>query len=200
MATRTVRINRQKGGGKNHGATNVDDGTTGKDSGTVVEVPLSDSEREYVPGAEDGKGSGAGEVGGEDSGELTPTGRKKRKYGKRSGSKRASEAETPENLTKILLHSHIMLARLLDVQELQLTNEEGTELAEAVQRVNELYDATWISDELSAWINLTIAGVSIYGPRWIAYNIRMKREAESGKRENPIDAPFVVSTPKTEVG
>jgi hypothetical protein len=93
-----------------------------------------------------------------------------------------------------------MLAKLLDVPELMINEEEGKEFAAAIQRVNNLYDTEWISDELSAWINLGIAGVSIYGPRWIAYNARLKREKREGKRETPIDAPFVVNESKAQVG
>ncbi len=198
MATRTIRVNREGGRGKGKKTDGVAGDKAGGDNDEVVEVKPS-GDAEYQPTVPGGEGGPAGDGGGEQDEELTPTGRKKRKYGKRSG-KGKREGETPENLTIILVHSHLMLAKLLDVPELMINEEEGKEFAAAIQRVNNLYDTEWISDELSAWINLGIAGVSIYGPRWIAYNARLKREKREGKRETPIDAPFVVNESKAQVG
>lgn len=181
MAARKIRVNRKESNGEKREIDGMVEVSVTSNSGKVSED--GGAPGEYTPGSEDRPGDG---VADSDSEERTPTGRKKRKYGPRKGKR--EQADTPENLTKLLIGSHLMLAKLLDAQELMLTGEEGQEYADAVQQVNSLYSSSWISDEVAAWGNLFIVTAGIYVPRWIAYDLRRKKE----KQDNaPIEVPFI---------
>src|SRR5271163_4150658 len=111
MAKRTVRINRKKVNGETSEPAGMVEVTVGSNSGEIPEgrKDTATGDGEYTP-----ENRGPQDSGGDE--ERTPTGRKKRKYGPRKGKR--DEADAPENLTKILITSHLMLARLLDAQEL----------------------------------------------------------------------------------
>ncbi len=93
-----------------------------------------------------------------------------------SGSARATEKETSQDLTAILLSTHMMLAAFLQVPELELDANEAKRLGDAVARVNKLYGGFMLSEKSMAWINLMMAGGAVYGPRVVAYGVRAKKE------------------------
>jgi hypothetical protein len=72
----------------------------------------------------------------------------------------------------------MMLAHLTKVEELELDEKEAKRLAECVARVNALYDGFILSEKQLAWINLGVAGCAVYGPRVMAYKLRMAAEAK----------------------
>jgi hypothetical protein len=118
----------------------------------------------------------------------------KRKRGRPTGAKSsytprgtaAAEKEAANDLTSLLLSTHMMLAAITKVEELELDQNEAKRLGEAVARINKLYGGFVFSEKTMAWINLGMAGCSIYGPRAIAYSARMKKERE--KKPVTIDA------------
>lgn len=114
-------------------------------------------------------------------------------FGRRRGGKKGPrKAAKAENLEALLLSIHGMLAAFTSVEELELAEEESKKLAEAIARVQKLYDYKWISDEAAAWGNLIIAAGGIYGPRYMAIRLRQKREKEEERFNN---ARHVASSP-----
>lgn len=85
-----------------------------------------------------------------------------------------------------------MAAAFLKVEELELSEPEAKQLGEAVARVNALYGNYMIPEKTAAWINLTMAAGSIYGPRMMAHKLRVKKEKASGKGPVTIDSQKVM--------
>ncbi len=72
----------------------------------------------------------------------------------------------------------MMLAAITKVEELELDQNEAKRLAEAVTRVNKLYGGFVLSEKTMAWINLGMAGCTVYGPRMVAYSARNKKDKD----------------------
>ena len=130
-----------------------------------------------IDGIESGADTGANGTTGE---------RPRRKGGWPKGRKRTGQQSTgnaareekrqPIHLAsgwdKIFFSSHLMLATLLSVPELELTQAESETLADAVKQVTSFYDFE-ASEKAIAWTNLMTALGTIYGPR-IVVIIRRK--------------------------
>src|SRR5581483_10488746 len=84
-----------------------------------------------------------------------------------------------QNLETLLLSTHTMLALISKTPELQLTKDESTKLAEAINEVNALYDFSVLPPEVMAWINLLIVAGGIYVPRFIA--VKVKKGTKKGQ-------------------
>ena len=95
-----------------------------------------------------------------------------KRRGRKPGKKATKEAHS--NLTNIILQSHVMLAALLDAQELMLNNQEAGNMADAIERVEVFYEKSPLGDEATAWLNLAIVCAITYGPRYIAFRKRKK--------------------------
>ena len=111
--------------------------------------------------------------------EYTQTKRRGRKPGKKAGK------EAHSNLTNIILQSHVMLAALLDTEELMLNQQEAGNLADAVERVEQFYTQSVLGDEATAWLNLAIVCAITYGPRYMAYSKRKKRSQPIDLKKEP---------------
>jgi hypothetical protein len=96
-----------------------------------------------------------------------------------SSTRASSDKETANDLTGVLLSTHMMLAAFLQVKELEIDQNEAARLAQAVTRVNKLYGGFMLSEKTMAWINLLMAGGGIYGPRFVAFSARTKKENAS---------------------
>lgn len=95
---------------------------------------------------------------------------------KRSSGTRDEEA--PENISKLLLSLHQMLAGFLDVPELLLSKEEAESMGEAIAEVEALYaDVSFVSPEVRAWGRLITVSVMTYWPRYKVIKMRMDKEA-----------------------
>lgn len=95
---------------------------------------------------------------------------------KRSSGTRDEEA--PENLSKLLLSVHQMLAGFLDIPELLLAREEADKLGKAIAEVEALYnDVPFISPEVRAFANLGIVSIMVYWPRYKVIKMRLAKEA-----------------------
>lgn len=80
-----------------------------------------------------------------------------------------------------------MLAAWIGVAELKIDEEESKKLAEAINRVQALYNTSILSEETAAWINLTIVAAAIYGPRVIVIRQRKKKEKAASSKPVLVD-------------
>lgn len=104
-----------------------------------------------------------------------PRGSYKKKEKRGSGT---ADTESPENLSKLLLSVHQMLAAFLDIPELLLAQGEADKMGAAVAEVEALYaDTSFVSPEIRAWANLGITSVMIYWPRYKVIKMRLDKEA-----------------------
>jgi hypothetical protein len=113
-----------------------------------------------------------------------------------SGSSKPQK-QTTQDLTGILMSCHVMLAAITKTPELELTEEESKRIGAAVARVNEEFGGVVVSPKTAALINLAMAAGSVYGPRFVAINVR-KRTERSTKHPQPIptatmNGPFAVA-------
>lgn len=104
----------------------------------------------------------------------------KRKRGRPSGSgnKSKPKAQAPLDIDFVqisLLSIHTMLASLVNVPELELTDDEAAKLAKAVHNVSRYYPVS-IDPKAQAWFGLATAAGSIYGTRLFAVMARKKAE------------------------
>jgi len=61
---------------------------------------------------------------------------------------------------------------------IELDEQEAIDMADAIHRVNELYDGGFVSPKLAAWGNLAMCFGQIYVPRAIVL-------LKSGKKKSP---------------
>jgi hypothetical protein len=83
----------------------------------------------------------------------------------------------------VILAAHSVLATLTTVRELELTEEEARKLADASKEVLRHYPLG-LSDKTLAWVNLSLVGANVYGPRAMAWGIR-----RAGERRPKMQAP-----------
>lgn len=186
MGKKPVREVGESAGEGNNDAERVDGREVG---GTTEAIPDSGGKSEYVFNPADfGSDSDASKPGDSPSGDYSQPKRKRR--GKQA------KKEATSHLTNILIQSHFMLAKLLDAEELLLNHDEANNFAQAIERVESLYEKSFISEEASAWIGLTIAAATIYGPRYIAMRARQRKENENKEPINvePISTGYAEST------
>lgn len=150
-------------------------GGSGVDAGDVVNPATVTGDATTVP---DG-GAGNSE-------------RPRRKYTRRGGAAKA-QALPVSTLSFLLMSSHAMLAGMTKTPELELADEEATNLGTAIATVNSFYNVA-VADKTMAWIALAMVAGQVYGPRVMAIGIR--RRSERAERvtmpERPVrhDAPI----------
>lgn len=66
----------------------------------------------------------------------------------------------------------------MNVKEIELSEEEAGKLSQASKEVLKHYPLG-VSEKTLAWVNLAIVGGSIYGTRFMAYNIRKSAERKA---------------------
>jgi hypothetical protein len=97
-----------------------------------------------------------------------PARRRGRPKGSRNVGTRVAEKASQNNLIEsfesLLLSTHFMLAKLLEVDELELDAGEAKRLSDAFKKVAEFYPMG-LSPKRLAWAELSIAAGTIYGPR-----------------------------------
>lgn len=69
------------------------------------------------------------------------------------------------DLSHLLFSAHLMLAAITKQPSIILTEEEAVKVADAVNRVGELYDAPFLDEKARALLNLGMVGVEVYGTR-----------------------------------
>jgi hypothetical protein len=96
----------------------------------------------------------------------------------------------------VLITIHLAAAKFLECPELQLAEEEGKALAQAVGKVNDQYNSN-LSPKVLAWMQLAMVAGSIYGTR--IYAIRARQQAAAaGARPVPQVAKNVVDIKTTK--
>lgn len=118
-----------------------------------------------------------------------PSKRRGRPAGSRNAKPKATQ-KTSTDLTSVLVSLHFMAANLCKIPELNMEKEEAKRLAEAVQKVNELYGMPVFSEKQEAWFNLAVVGCSIYGPRIIAHGINKKKDAANKPGPKVVEGQF----------
>ena len=72
---------------------------------------------------------------------------------------------------------HLGLAKVTGIEEIALTAEESQKLGAAIARVQSFYPNTVMSGEVMAWGGLIITAGTLYAPRYMAFKLRMAKEA-----------------------
>lgn len=70
---------------------------------------------------------------------------------------------------------HATLAALVNVRELELSEDEARKLSDASKEVLKHYPLG-VSDKTIAWVNLAVIAGGVYGTRIMAYNVRRGAE------------------------
>jgi hypothetical protein len=118
-----------------------------------------------------------------------------RKYREQYRTKAAAAASAEKkasDLTAIILSMHMLAANITGIAEVELDEKEAKTLAEAVNRIEALYEVPVLSEKQLAWLNLCMVLGTVYGTRYVAYKVRRRKEKE--KQPKTIDAqPFQVN-------
>jgi hypothetical protein len=102
------------------------------------------------------------------------------------GATRKSAAQATLDLNNILFSVHLMVASLMKMPSLILTEEEAKRLAAAITRVSELYDVPILDEKTRAWLNLSMVGFEVYGTRIIT-------EMTERRKKHPAPPPMVIT-------
>lgn len=113
--------------------------------------------------------------------------------GRPRGSKnRTEKTETPGNLIldfeSLLLSGHFMLAKMLEVKELELDESEAKRLSDAIKKVTQYYHVS-IDPKKMAIYELCMTAGTIYGPRAVAFYKDRTSPIARGPRINTQPAP-----------
>lgn len=149
-----------------------DSGTVSGDAGNAGEFFATSPEYLNPESAIDGNGGGSG------TDSSSGTGKRR---GRKPGTRNKAKA-VQGDLTSMLFGVHQMCAALLKVPELALDEAEAKRLNDAAVEVMRHYTDVSLPPEIVAWFNLAMVGGIIYGPRYIAYSVRTKRERENNAR------------------
>jgi hypothetical protein len=82
----------------------------------------------------------------------------------------------------------MMGSMFFGIEELLLTGEESKQLAEAVNRVTELYDIPLMDDKTYAWLQLGMVASTIYGPRIAVVVMKTPKKGKS-QQGKVVDMP-----------
>lgn len=165
----------------------VDNDGSGTDAEIVgsSDTDSGDTSGEFtVPG--DIAGTGSGSPGGDSA-------PRKRGRPKGSGSGRVSPKKTASDLDAILFHAHLAIANFASIPELELSEEESQKYAAAAQRVVSLYSDIVYPEKTMAWIQLALCVGGIYGPRYVAANMRMKKEKRAENKPQETISPQTIT-------
>lgn len=169
-------------------------GSTDRDSDVILEgdagsgaIPIVDpSTIEFKPDPCDTKPTGRG--------------RGRPRGSSASGAKNAGAKKASENdLTGILVSLHMIAATLLNVPELEISEEDGKKLNEAMGRINEFYGGWKMAEETIVWTKLIVAMGGVYGLRASAYWVRLRTEAEQRKGAGYQPPPQTINAQPTRV-
>lgn len=89
-----------------------------------------------------------------------------------------------------MLGIHSIAASLTKVEEVALDKSEANQLAQALAAVNVHYQKT-IDPKLVAWMGVVAVAGQVYGPRVLAYRVRVATE----KASKPAQARPVATAP-----
>jgi hypothetical protein len=97
------------------------------------------------------------------------------------GTEKVSSAVGLEGLSikDLLIGIHAFGASISGIEELEIDEAEGKKLGDAVEELSRIYGKT-ISPKTMAWTNFAAALGVVYGPRIMAYRVRMEKEQAMG--------------------
>lgn len=130
-----------------------------------------------------------GRPAGSGSGKLHWKQRQKLERERGDSEKAASDSLELKDLDSLIMIAHFTCARILEIPELELTQEESERLAEATRKVAKHY-AVSLDPKRMALVELLFTAGGVYGPRVIGY---VKRTG-TAKRASPQSPPQVQPT------
>jgi hypothetical protein len=101
------------------------------------------------------------------------------------------------SIKDLLIGIHAFGASITGIEELEIDDTEGKKLGDAVEELGKIYGKT-INPKTAAWVNFAAACGVVYGPRFVAYRERMKKETAEKKslpRVGPQPAPIQRTPP-----
>lgn len=106
-----------------------------------------------------------------------------KKRGRKPGSQNAGGASVGKrkklkSLTKLIIHSHVVMASAFQADELLLDEEEARDLSVAISDVLAYYKID-VDGKAGAWVALCFVCVFVYGTRGMAIIVRKRNETRS---------------------
>jgi len=128
-------------------------------------------------------------------GESASTRKPRKDAGVKRGPRKrsASETESAQDLTLILLSTHAMLAALTKVEEIEIGQDEAERLGAAIARVQALYTDKILPEKVLAWGQLIMVAGSIYGPRIVASRLKSKPIKPKGPGPTVLDNSYPIA-------
>lgn len=140
----------------------------------VVEIAperLSEFIEQRAADRDNGTGDGDG------NGSERRTRKPRADAGQRRG-KRGKSKEAPQNIEPLVTMVHTWASILFKTPELMLDAEESKGLSDAYAQFCEHHDVPIMTEKRMSEINLVIAVLSLYGPRFVAFKNRKKNESQ----------------------
>lgn len=85
------------------------------------------------------------------------------------------------DLTALLVSAHFMMSQFAGIEELQIDKSEAEMLSNAMNEVNEYYGGVIMPEWMRVWSGFAMAAGAVYGPRAMAFQIRLRKERAEGK-------------------
>lgn len=118
----------------------------------------------------------------------TGTGKRRgRKPGTKNKSRGTGTTQTTTDLSGMLFTIHMVMAKMLKTDLLQITKDESEELSAAITRVTQLYDVHLLDEKSWAFLNLALVMGNVYGTRLMVASMKVKHE-----KHNIVDMPFPI--------
>lgn len=158
------------------------------DTGLGNEPPRRDSEPPRIGGFET---LTPGDFNSPSSGEPRRRGRKPgSKNRPRDGYPQEAQSNLITNLESLLLSVHFMAAKILEVEELELSEDEAKKLSDGLKKVADFYPVS-ISPKRLAIAELTFAAAGVYGPRIVTIykKTKPKQQRVAPQQQSPQQQP-----------
>lgn len=97
--------------------------------------------------------------------------------------------ETIDQLCEMLFIGHLMAAKTLKIDEMQLSKQESMELAAASANVARHYQWTAMSEKTKDWMLLVACGSMVYGPHLAAVKARVQAAKMAKMKPAGFDRP-----------
>lgn len=126
-----------------------------------------------------------------DSGSAAGAGtgkRRGRKPGTKNKPRGTSATQATADLSGMLFTIHMVMAKMVKSELMQITKEESEELSAAITRVTQLYDIRLLDEKTWAFINLALVMGNIYGTRLMVVSLETKRA-----KNNVVDMPIAMA-------
>lgn len=81
----------------------------------------------------------------------------------------------------------MMVAAATGISELEIEESEAKKISDAIGRVNEYYGGFVLPEKYMVWGQFTMAMCAVYGPRAIAYSVRLRDESKNGTANKTVD-------------